>query len=228
MEAPGLTIRGEILSSRSIPTFFHSPAEVGGRPRRRRVCACAPKRARIASDADVDPRSPQRPLLATTLRLLAAAFVLVALLVPRGRAEAAVVEPPVPVSNEDGGSCGEAEEVETVTCGAATERRFDEPLAVTLMREAGLELSAEMCHDLLDDFWAEQTCVGSAADCGEMNNAAPPSPGPKLASSSTSAQVAWAGLDLGQARLRGLLAGREHSFASRDLQPPVPPPRLQA
>ena len=165
--------------------------------------------------------------MATTLRLLAAAFVLVALLVPRGRAEAAPTQPEAAVSTEGGGSCGEAEEVVTVECGVDLQRSFDEPLAITLLREARPELSEEMCRDLLADFWAEQACIGRGPDCGEMNAAAPPA-APKLASSSGSAHVIWASLDLGEARARGLLAYAEQPLSSCDLQPPVPPPRLQA
>lgn len=177
----------------------------------------------------METRSRQWPSVVTTLRLLAAAFVLVALLIPRARAESAPIDLRAPISTEGGGSCGETEEVATVTCGAELARSFGEPMAISLLRRVGIELSEQLCRELLDDIWAEQTtCAGRGPDCGEMNTAAVPSPAPKLASSSTSAQVIWASLELGQAAARGLLVTDERPLASRDLPPPVPPPRLQA
>ena len=175
------------------------------------------------------PRSLKRPSWALALRLLGSLLILAGLLIPRGPAEAApapVVQPAHPsASFDDGGSCGEDEDEAIVDCGADLEPTIDEPFALRLLREVEVRMNERTCTDLLLDIWSQQICAGQGRECGKMNSGAPPGPGPKLASSSSSAQSSFVSLDLGEPQVR------DHGFAevrgptSRDIEPPVPPPR---
>ncbi|PRQ04960.1 hypothetical protein [Enhygromyxa salina] len=193
-------------------------------------------------------------MLAIALRVLGAALILVALVFPRAEARAgqASASPTAgaPQLNlgEDGGECGEDPQVETIDCGdklAQMDRRLDEPLVITLLRAVArptsnestdsssltdssmFNMSERACTELLIDIWSQESCAAQSRECGKINTGAPPGPAPKLASSSSSAQSFLAGLALGGAAARRL--GRHVSVAgpsSRDLEPPVPPPRL--
>lgn len=177
--------------------------------------------------------------------MLVGAVVLLALLLPRSEASAAGVEPaqlPLAGVGAEAGDAGEElvsseddcaegqsqQEQELVECAARYEPTLDEPVLVALMRDLGVEMSAAECDELLRELWSEQSCAGRGRDCGKINTGAPPAPGPRFASSSSSARAAWANLELGGPRSGGLSAWAEASeeFRSRDLQPPLPPPKL--
>ncbi|KIG15007.1 hypothetical protein DB30_06039 [Enhygromyxa salina] len=179
--------------------------------------------------------------------MLGAALILVSLVFPRASAQAAKpssaaapshsasMRPALPilVSEDDGGECGADPQVETIDCGdklAHMEPRIDEPFIMTLLRAVELQssnMSEQACTELLTDIWSQESCSAQSGECGNMNTGTPPAPAPKLASSSSSAQSIWSGLGLGGAGSRRL--GRHANVrhpSSRDLQPPVPPPRI--
>jgi hypothetical protein len=163
--------------------------------------------------------------------LLGLAALVVALCWPRGPVEAAPTRTApylAGAASHDGGACGEAEEAEQVDCAALLERTPTEPVIVTLMRELGVHMSERACTELMTDVWADESCQAQGRDCGKMNSGAPPRPAPKLASSATG-RSCEAALDLDADAARRLARRVElRAPASRDLQPPVPPPRLRA
>lgn len=179
------------------------------------------------------PRSPQRPSWALALRLLGSILILAGLLIPRGSAQAAglgsgqaVPAAQAAASLDEGGSCGETEDEAIVDCGAGLDRAFDEPFTIKLLRDLDVRMNSRQCTDLLLDIWSQEICAGEGRDCGKMNSSAPPGPGPKLASGSSSAQSGWATLDLGEPSARGLGSAEIRAPISRDIEPPVPPPKL--
>jgi hypothetical protein len=184
-------------------------------------------------------------MLAITLRVLGAALILASLVFPRAGAQASggttgATAGPASVTvqatvvlgstDDDGGACGEDPQVESLDCSDmldGMDQRLDEPFAIALLRTVELYMSEQACTQLLADIWSQQSCQAQGRDCGKMNSGAPPGPAPKLASSSASAQSIWAGLGLGHADIRRHRRGTNvRGPTSRDLQPPVPPPRL--
>ena len=174
--------------------------------------------------------------MALTLRTLAAMLMLVALLLPQGKAEASVEavskarELVGPMVAEEGGSCGESEEHADgtkvrVDCGAQRRATIDEPLLVSLMRQLGVEMERDTCEELLRDIYSELSCEGRGPDCGQLDAGTPPPPSPKLAAGSSSAHSTISSLELGEDAGRDALAATARPLSSRDLQPPVPPPR---
>ncbi|WP_106392388.1 hypothetical protein [Enhygromyxa salina] len=169
--------------------------------------------------------------LSAVLRLLGAGLMLLALLVPRAEAEAAAPSaeylPYGQGVHGEGGACGESQQEELVDCGASLHEMLDEPLAIALLRALDVRMTEKACNDLLADIWAQQSCQAEGRDCGKMNSAAPAPPAPKLASSSSSARSSWATIGLAgdDARSPGFNT-QLRGPSSRDLQPPVPPPRL--
>jgi hypothetical protein len=162
-------------------------------------------------------------------RVLGALVVLMALALPRTQAEAAPAAPsPTPaVHLEDGGACGEAEQEELVDCGARLERSLGEPVVLSLLRTLEVRMSERACNALLEDIWSQQQCAADGRECGKMNSGAPPGAPPKLASSSSSARSSMAGLGLGGDPARRLgPEAKQRAPKSRDLQPPLPPPKL--
>lgn len=160
-------------------------------------------------------------------------LMLAVLLLPQ-REAAASPEQRAPASAyafdaDEGGSCGESEEPESETkivdCGAQREARFDEPILISLMRQIGIEMDHQSCEALLRDIYAELSCEGRGPDCGQLSNGMPPGPGPKLAAGSSSARSTLSSLELGEDAGRDALASAVRPLSSRDLQPPVPPPR---
>lgn len=186
----------------------------------------------------------QRPVLAIALRVLGAALILASLVFPRAGAQAAQTPTVVntstsaahsrgfstsAITDDDGGACGEDPQVESIDCGAKLDEldeRLDEPFAIALLRTFELQMSEQACTELLADIWSQQSCEAQGRECGKMNSGTPPGPAPKLASSSSSAQSIWAGLGLGDAAPQGFGRSDVQGPNSRDLQPPVPPPRL--
>lgn len=179
--------------------------------------------------------SHTRPTVALTLRALAAMLMLVALLLPQGKAEASVAVSKTralagPATAEEGGSCGESEEHADgaqvwVDCGAQRRASIDEPILVSLMRQLGVEMERDTCEELLRDIYSELSCEGRGPDCGQLDAGTPPPPSPKLAAGSSSAQSRIFSLELGEDAGRDALAVVARPLSSRDLQPPVPPPR---
>jgi hypothetical protein len=180
-------------------------------------------------------------MLAIALRVLGAALILAALLFPRAEAQAA--QTPIATraaphalaadDDDDGGECGEHQQVESIDCGdklTSVDPRPDEPFAIALLRTVELhtlKMSERACTELLTDIWSQESCQAQGRECGKIHTGAPPGPGPKLASSSSSAQSIWAGLGLCGANARPLARSTNvRGPSSRDLEPPVPPPRL--
>jgi hypothetical protein len=179
-------------------------------------------------------------MLAIALRVLGAALLLVALMVPRAQAQAATTPgvakqlATTPVvsghADDDGGACGEDLQEESINCSAwldDMDQQIDEPLSIALLRTVELHMTEQACTELLTNIWSRESCEVEGRDCGKINSGGPPPPAPKLASSSSSAQSIWAGLGLDGAAARRLARGTDvRGPSSRDLQPPVPPPRL--
>lgn len=177
------------------------------------------------------PRSSQRPSWALALRLLGSLLILAGLLIPQGSAEAAGAPTHRAAvadrSGDGGGACGETEQEELVDCGASLERALGEPFAIALLRELEVRMSEQSCTELLFDIWSQQICEGQGRECGKMNSGTPPGPSPRLASSSSSARSSWASHDLGPEPVRDLDRGvGPRGPSSRDIEPPVPPPKL--
>jgi hypothetical protein len=166
------------------------------------------------------------------LRLLGAVAVLFALVVPSfalgdASGNQPRVQPDFEVGDEDGGACSEDEADELIDCGAGLDRRFDEPLAITLLRSTVVRTTKQRCEELLLDIWSRETCSVQGRDCGKLLPRAPASPGPKLASSSTSASASMAGFELDGPSARRLGPPSDDRLPKLpDLQPPVPPPKL--
>jgi hypothetical protein len=159
-------------------------------------------------------------------------FAMLAL--PRGEATAAAPASAagvrVPAMNDlhadEDGACEEVEPQELLECGAQYDDMLDQPIVLTLLRALGVTLTADVCDELLADVWTQQICEAGSIECGKLNAGAPPGPPMKLLWGSTSGHSSWAssGLpSLGASKLA--FADRTRAFDSRDLQPPVPPPR---
>jgi hypothetical protein len=170
------------------------------------------------------------------LRMLGVLTVLVLLALPRGEAAAA----PTPVARDlaardlgtsihtdEDGACEEIEPQELLECGAQYDDMLDQPIVLSLLRALGVRLSADTCNELLADLWAEQICEVGSLDCGKMNAAGPPGPPLEMVSGSSSGHSSWASSSLSAMSGKGLSAFADQTvaFGSRDLQPPVPPPR---
>jgi hypothetical protein len=127
---------------------------------------------------------------------------------------------------DEDGACEQLEPQELLECGGQYDDMLDQPLVLSLLRALGVRLTADACDELLADLWAQQICEAGSLECGKMNAGAPPAPPIKLVSSSASGHSSWAdrpGLDAAAKRLA--FADPARAFDSRDLQPPVPPPR---
>jgi len=166
--------------------------------------------------------------------LLGALLLLLALIVPDlafGRVEqAAKAAPADDWYAEDGGACGEDEIGEELyDCGSELDARFGEPLAIALLRSTVVRTTKEQCEELLADIWSRQGCSADGRDCGKLVPGVPFGPAPKLVSSSSSAQSWVAALSCAAATVRRLGLPTDDRLPSlRDLQPPVPPPKLPA
>lgn len=165
------------------------------------------------------------------LRLLGALAVLVLLALPKGEAAAAPNpsardKAPVAHPGDEEGACEEIEPEEILECGAQFEPTLDEPLVISLMRSLGVRTTKDRCEELLADVWAQQVCTATSRECGKMNAGAPPAPPHEWVSSSATGHSSWSNLDVTAEAVRRLaFADRTRNFDSRDLQPPVPPPR---
>jgi hypothetical protein len=177
-------------------------------------------------------------LACSLIGLLAVACVLV---LPFARAHAAPAEAAARTPNagdwgsasdwgeSDGEACDEHSETapELIACGGELDWTPGEPVLVSLLRAFDLHMSKAACSELLYDIWSGEACEVGSLECGELSSAVPPSPSPKLASSSASARASVEALGLGLAACRRLeFSGEDASLSSRDLPPPVPPPKL--
>lgn len=183
-----------------------------------------------------------RPTRAATImglaaRLLGAMVVLLALALPGGKASAAAPTPaasnPAPrdlawaASHDEDGACEEVEPQELLECGSQIEATLDEPLVISLLRMLEVRLTADACTELLADVWSQQICIVGSRECGKLNAGAPPPLPHEWVSSSSSGHSSCADLGLSAEAVRRLgFAEHTHPFVSRDLAPPVPPPRL--
>lgn len=127
---------------------------------------------------------------------------------------------------DEDGACEEVEPQELLECGAQYDDMLDQPIVLSLLRALGVRMTADTCEELLADLWADQVCEVGSLDCGKLNAGAPPGPPIKLVSSSASghANRSLAMPDIG-ASTKLAFADPTRAFDSRDLQPPVPPPR---
>jgi hypothetical protein len=187
------------------------------------------------------PSKPATRAAAWILQVAGVVCMLWLLTLPRAQAAAA----PTPVAREvanlgnlgsnlgnpamdEEGACEEIEPQELLECGSQYDDMLDAPLVLSLLRALDVGLTEEACDELLADLWSQQVCAAGSVECGKLNAGAPPGPPPKLGSSSASACSRWPdslGLGLSTEGRLGH-ADRTHAFTSRDLQPPVPPPRL--
>jgi hypothetical protein len=128
----------------------------------------------------------------------------------------------------DGGSCSEADETpELIECTGDIEWSLDEPTLIALMRSFDVRMSEVACDELLRDIWSQQACEAGSRDCGKLDAGAPPAPTPRVRSSSASARMSLEQLGLLGASCRRLALIRQaFTLDSRDLPPPVPPPKL--
>jgi hypothetical protein len=127
---------------------------------------------------------------------------------------------------DEDGACEEVEPQELLECGAQYDDMLDQPIVLSLLRELGIRLTAATCQELLEDVWAQQVCEAGSIECGKMNAGAPPGPPLEWVSSSASGHSSWASSELSGASSSKLaFADRARAFDSRELQPPVPPPR---
>jgi hypothetical protein len=168
-------------------------------------------------------------------------FGVLAVLLTLPRGEAAAASPAVVRDldirdlaaevDEDGadedGACEEVEPQELLECGSQYADMLDAPLVVALLRALDVRLTEAACDELLADLWAQQMCVAGSVQCGKLNAGAPPGAPPKLTSSSASGNSHWVN-GLGDLSTVQSIAFAETTrvLDSRDLQPPVPPPRL--
>ncbi len=131
-------------------------------------------------------------------------------------------------TGEEDGACEDGVEPrELLECGAQIEATLDEPLVITLLRMLDVRLPEDVCTELLADIWSQQVCIVGSRECGKMNAGTPPPAPHEWVSSSASGHSSCAGLGLSAEAVRRLgFADRTRPFASRDVQPPVPPPRL--
>jgi hypothetical protein len=129
---------------------------------------------------------------------------------------------------DDDGACEEVDEPqELLECGAQYDDMLDQPIVLSLLRALGVRITAEACDELLADLWSQQVCEAGSLECGKMNAGAPPGPPSKLVWSSASGHTSWASSFMPGSGSKAKLAfaDRTRAFDSRDLQPPVPPPR---
>jgi hypothetical protein len=128
---------------------------------------------------------------------------------------------------DEDGACEEVEPQELLECGSQYADMLDAPLVVALLRALDVRLTEAACDELLADLWAQQMCVAGSLQCGKLNAGAPPGAPPKLTSSSASGNSHWVN-GLGDLSTVQSIAFAETTrvLDSRDLQPPVPPPRL--
>jgi hypothetical protein len=171
------------------------------------------------------------------LRMLGVVSVLLLLALPRAQAVAAPVgHNPGNLGDrlgdrfghgDDEGACEEIEPEELLECGAQYDDMLDMPLMLSLLRELDVRLTKAECDEFLASLWNDQVCVAGSIECGKMNAGAPPGPPPKFGSSSASASSSWPNrLGMTGTPSSSLVyAERTSTFESRDLQPPVPPPR---
>lgn len=192
---------------------------------RTRVCPYS-----LRSDVRVASTGPS---WAVALRSLGALLILALLLLP-GLSSARDVSPPEPslveIPHWDGGACGEDEDTieELIDCGAGLQARFDEPLAIALLRVSKIRMTARQCEELLADIWAQQRCTMSGRECGKLlAGGIVPTSFDLWSSSASGHPTAAADEPLGaQVRRLGRPAdARMPKF--RDLAPPVPPPKLE-
>lgn len=168
------------------------------------------------------------------LRMLGVLSVLLLLALPKGEVAAA----PSPVARDlalanlagshadEDGACEEIEPQELLECGAQYDDMLDQPIVLSLLRALGVRITEDACHDLLADLWSEQVCEVGSLDCGRMNAGAPPGAPIELVWSSASGHSSWANQPgIGAPQRRLAFGQRRLAFDSRDLQPPVPPPR---
>lgn len=133
---------------------------------------------------------------------------------------------------DEGGSCGDdslpgKDGEELFDCGSQLEARLGEPLVIALLRSTEVRTTKQKCEELLADIWSEQSCSADGRDCGKLVPGAPVGPGPELVSSSSSAHSSFASLGFGAASSRRLALPTDDRLPKpRDLQPPVPPPKL--
>lgn len=169
------------------------------------------------------------------LRMLGAMAVLLLLALPRGEVAAAPAASASALSfglglavghADEDGACEEIEPQELLECGAQYDDMLDQPIVLSLLRALGVRLTADVCTELLADLWADQVCEVGSLECGRMNAAAPPDVPLELVSSSSSGHSSWASSGVpGMGAAKLAFADRVPAFDSRDLQPPVPPPR---
>lgn len=176
------------------------------------------------------------------LRMLGVLGILLVLVLPRGEAAAA----PTPVAQDLGasdraqqlaagahvdedGACEEVDEPqELLECGEQYDDMLDQPIVLSLLRALGVRITEEACDELLADLWSQQVCEAGSLDCGKMNALPLPGPPSKLVWGSASGHASWAssfGMPDAGSSAKLAFADRTRSFDSRDLQPPVPPPR---
>jgi hypothetical protein len=161
-------------------------------------------------------------------------FSVLAVLLTLPRAEAAAASPAVArsldmrdlVGHPEDGACEEIEPQELLECGSQYADMLDAPLVVSLLRALDVHLPEAVCDELLADLWAQQVCVAGSIQCGKLDAGAPPGAPPKLGSSSSTGNSNWASSGMGLSAVQPLAyAETTRVFGSRDLQPPVPPPR---
>lgn len=215
----------------------HSPDRVGTSALGSRGRPCAPRPARIASDAEVRVACKARPVWAAALRALGGLLILVALLAP-GLASAwsaqPVVQPSAPPTEpeivEDDGACGEEQETyyeELVDCGAELDAKLDEPLAIALLRTTEVRMTSQQCEELLADIWSRQSCTIAGRECGKLFAGGVAAPGLELVSSSASGHVSALADGMDPAQVRRLARPLDQRMPKLpDLSPPVPPPKL--
>jgi hypothetical protein len=169
--------------------------------------------------------------------MLGVLTVLMLFALPRSEAAAA----PTPVARDlsaaghlpgahadEDGACEEVEPQELLECGSQYDDMLDQPIVLSLLRALGVRLTADACDELLADLWAKEVCEIGSLDCGRMNQGAPPGRPLELISGSSSGHSSWAhSLAMPTLDMSGMsaFADRASAFDSRDLQPPVPPPR---
>lgn len=176
--------------------------------------------------------------------MLGVLTVLVLLALPWGQAAAAWGQAPaaaapipgawgardlagIPSHIDEDGACEEIEPQELLECGAQYDDMLDQPIVLSLLRALGVRLTADTCNELLADLWAKQICEIGSLDCGRMNAGGPPGPPLELVSGSSSGHSSWAQPSNSAMSGTGLSAFADQTIAfdSRELQPPVPPPR---
>lgn len=203
--------------------------------------ACAPRRARIACEANVRSACTLRPVLASALRLIpplvGALLILLGLLAPDlasalGTKPDLQPAPQVAVQEHeyDGGACGEDDEEsfeELIDCGANLDAHLDEPWAIALLRTHEVRMTSQQCEELLADIWSQQRCSAGGSECGKLLAGSVQPTGLEIVSSSATGHVGLGSHDLDGASARRLARPADQRMPKlRDLLPPVPPPKL--